>query len=146
MSVRPITVVGAPLIARYRRQLSFGAVGIGVMAVGFALLFVLVHLLGVSPHLAYFAQAVVSVELSFLLSRYWTWGDRRGSTRSAVWREWRMFHASRVVSVPANQALFSLLVVGGAGVFTANTICIGLTSVVNYLVGHHLVFGPRDDA
>ncbi|HET6508483.1 MAG TPA: GtrA family protein [Baekduia sp.] len=133
------------LATRYRRQLSFGVVGAGVMAVGFLILLLLTGPAGVSPHVAYLVQAVVSVELSFALSRYWTWGDRRGRTRSAALREWRRFHASRVVSVPANQALFSLLIVSGAGVWLSNAICIALTTAVNWLVGHHLVFGPDED-
>jgi putative flippase GtrA len=128
------------LASRYGRQLSFGAVGLTVMAVGFAVLGVLTHV-GVSPHVAYAIQAVISVELSFVLSRYWTWRDRRGRSRAAVAREWRRFHASRIVTIPANQALFSLLIVAGASVWSSNAICIALTTLVNWLVGHHVVFG-----
>jgi putative flippase GtrA len=130
------------LASRYRRQLSFGVVGVAVMAVGFAVLVVLVDGLGVSPPLAYFVQAIISVELSFALSRYWTWRDRRGATRSEAWGEWRRFHGSRLVSIPANQALFSVLVMTGSSVWAANATCIALTTIVNWLVGHHLVFGP----
>jgi putative flippase GtrA len=135
----------ATLAARYRRQLSFGVVGAGVMAVGFLILLLLTGPGGVSPHVAYLVQAVVSVELSFVLSRYWTWADRRGRTRRAAVREWRRFHASRVVSMPANQALFSLLILSSASVWMANAVCIGLTTAVNWLVGHHLVFGADDE-
>lgn len=133
------------LATRYRRQLSFAFVGAGVMAVGFLVLFVLTGPAGVSPHLAYLIQAIVSVELSFVLSRYWTWGDRRGRTRSEALREWRRFHASRVISMPANQALFSLLILSSAGVWLANAICIALTTAVNWAVGHHLVFGATSE-
>lgn len=132
------------LATRYRRQLSFGVVGAGVMAVGFLTLLLLTGPAGVSPHLAYLIQAVISVELSFVLSRYWTWSDRRGHTRAAAVREWRRFHASRVVSMPANQALFSLLILSSASVWLANAICIVLTTTVNWLVGHHLVFGAGE--
>lgn len=132
------------LATRYRRQLSFGVVGVTVMAAGFLTLLLLVQVAGIDPHLAYLVQALVSVELSFVMSRYWTWRDRRGRTPAAVAREWRRFHASRIVSIPANQALFSLLVVSGATIWTANALCIALTTTVNWLVGHHLVFGPGD--
>jgi putative flippase GtrA len=132
------------LATRYRRQLSFGVVGVTVMAVGFLTLLLLVHVAGVSPHAAYFVQAVVSIELSFVLSRYWTWRDRRGRARGGAAREWRRFHASRIISFPANQALFSVLVLSGASIWTGNAVCIALTTVVNWLVGHHLVFGPGD--
>jgi putative flippase GtrA len=140
-----VTAVPASAVAfatRYRRQLSFGVVGAVVMAVGFLVLLGLVELAGVNPHVAYVLQAVVSVELSFVLSRSYTWRDRRGASRTAALREWRRFHASRIVSVPANQGLFSLLIIAGGAVAVANVICIALTTVVNWLVGHHLVFGP----
>lgn len=133
------------LATRYRRQLSFGVVGASVMAIGFLLLLVLTGPLGLNPHVAYLIQAVVSVELSFVLSRYWTWADRRGRTWPAISREWRRFHASRIVSIPANQGLFSLLIVGGASVWGANAVCVALTTAVNWLVGHHLVFGAEDE-
>ncbi|MET0603813.1 MAG: GtrA family protein [Baekduia sp.] len=133
------------LATRYRRQLSFGVVGITVMAVGFLILLVLTGPVGLSPHVAYLIQAIVSVQLSFVLSRYWTWEDRRGRTRAAALREWRRFHVSRVVTVPANQALFSLLILSSASVWMANAICIALTTIVNWLVGHHLVFGAGDE-
>jgi putative flippase GtrA len=133
------------LASRYRRQLSFGVVGVSVMALGFLILLLLTGPAGLSPHVAYLIQAVVSVQLSFLLSRYWTWEDRRGRTRAAALREWRRFHASRIVTMPANQALFSLLILSSASVWMANAICIALTTVVNWVVGHHLVFGAGDE-
>jgi putative flippase GtrA len=143
-----VTALPASALAfatRYRRQLSFGVVGASVMAAGFLLLLVLTGPLGVNPHLAYLIQALISVELSFVLSRYWTWADRRGRTWPAVSREWRRFHASRIVSIPANQGLFSLLIISGASVWMSNAVCVVLTTAVNWLVGHHLVFGAGDD-
>jgi putative flippase GtrA len=143
--VTPLQAGALAFATRYRRQLSFGVVGVSVMALGFLILLVLTGPVGLSPHVAYLIQAVVSVELSFVLSRYWTWEDRRGRTRAAALREWRRFHASRIVTVPANQALFSLLILSSASVWMANAICIALTTVVNWLVGHHLVFGADDE-
>lgn len=119
-----------------RRTVSFAAVGLGVMALGYALLFVLVTLLGCSAHVAYFIQALVSVELNFVLNRRLTWGDRRGDAR----REWLRFHASRVVTIPLNQALFSLLTVIGLNYVLANTVCLAFTFAVNYAVSHFWVF------
>jgi putative flippase GtrA len=129
---------------RFRRELSFAAVGLGVMAVGFATLLILVRRFGVNPHLAYLIQAVLSVELSFVLSRYWTWGDRRGSSVREGTGEWLRFHASRCISMPANQAMFSLLIFAGAGLVAANAVCLAITSVFNYFVSHRLVFTHGD--
>jgi putative flippase GtrA len=121
-----------------RRTLSFAAVGLGVMAVGYLVLLVLVEGFGLSAHLAYFCQALVSVELNFALNRRLTWGDSR--EHNSAKRQWLRFHASRLVTIPANQALFSLLAVAGVGYVAANTVCLGLTFLVNYAVAHFWVF------
>lgn len=132
------------LIGRYRRQLSFAAVGLLVMAVGFVVLAVLIGPCGMNAHLAYLVQALVSVELSFLLSRYWTWRDRRASSRADTGREWLRFHTSRMLSIPANQALFSVLLISGCNALVANGWCVTATTVFNYSVSHRLVFHGKE--
>jgi putative flippase GtrA len=128
-------VTAAP---KARRSLSYAGVGLAVMALGYAILFALVDGLGWSAHLAYFVQALVSVELNFLLNRRVTWGDRR--ELSSTKRQWARFHASRVVTIPANQALFSLLTAAGSSFVLANTVCLGLTFLVNYVIANFWVF------
>lgn len=128
------------VIAPRRRTASFATVGAGVMAAGYLVLFVLVDGLGWSAHLAYLVQAIVSVELNFALNRRLTWGDRRGL--SSARRQWLRFHASRVVTIPANQALFSALTLAGAGYLIANSVCLALTLLVNFVVAHKWVFKP----
>lgn len=132
------------LMSRYRRQLSFAAVGLFVMALGFVMLAVLIGPCGVNAHLAYLVQAVVSVQLSFLLSRYWTWRDRRASSRSDMGREWLRFHTSRLLSIPANQALFSVLLLSGCNALVANGWCVTATTIFNYSVSHRLVFHGKE--
>lgn len=132
------------LMSRYRRQLSFAAVGLLVMAFGFAMLAVLIGPCAVNAHLAYLVQAVVSVQLSFLLSRYWTWRDRRASSPIGVGGEWLRFHSSRLLSIPANQALFSLLLVSGCNPLVANGWCVTATTFFNYSVSHRLVFHGKE--
>jgi putative flippase GtrA len=142
---RPLVFTSArELMNRYRRQLSFAVVGLLVMAFGFVMLAVLIGPCGINPHLAYLVQALVSVELSFLLSRYWTWRDRRASSRGDVGREWLRFHTSRLLSIPANQALFSLLLVSGCDALVANGWCVTATTVFNYSVSHRLVFHGKE--
>jgi putative flippase GtrA len=124
----------------------FAIVGGAVMVAGAVLLVVLVELLGVDPHIAYLIQAIVSIEVSFALSRWWTWADRRAVGRRPVAGEWLRFHSSRVLTVPANQGLFSLLLGVGVGYFAANAIGIAVSSAVNFLVSHHLVFLSKEGA
>ena len=123
----------------------FAVVGGGVMAAGALLLVALVELAGLNPHLAYLIQAIFSIELSFVLSRWWTWSDRRAAGRRRAAGEWLRFHSSRAVTVPANQGLFSLLVGVGVGYLAANAIGIAIASVVNFLVAHHLVFLSKEE-
>lgn len=134
----------AVALSRRLRIGRFAVVGGVVMAAGALLLVCLVELLGVDPQLAYFIQAVFSIETSFVLSRWWTWADRRALTRRKVLGEWLRFHSSRVLTVPANQALFALLVSVGVGYLAATGIGIALSSVVNFLVAHTLVFHSKE--
>jgi len=136
----------APRRSRRLRVGRFAVVGGVVMVAGAALLVALVELLHVNPHHAYFIQAVFSIETSFALSRWWTWADRRAVGRGPIAAEWLRFHSSRVLTLPANQALFSLLVSLGVGYFGANAIGIAVSSVVNFLVAHHFVFQPKEGA
>jgi putative flippase GtrA len=124
----------------------FALVGVAVMVAGALLLVALVELAGLSPHLAYLIQAVFSIEASFVLSRWWTWADRRAAGRRSVAGEWLRFHSSRALTVPANQGLFSLLVGVGVGYLAANAIGIAVAGTVNFLVAHHLVFRSKEDA
>ncbi len=122
----------------------FAVVGGVVMVAGALLLVCLIELLHVNAHVAYFIQAVFSIEASFVLSRWWTWADRRAVTRPTVVGEWLRFHSSRLLTVPANQALFSLLVSVGVGYLAATGIGIAIASVVNFLVAHTLVFQSKE--
>jgi putative flippase GtrA len=136
-TVELVAPAAAAAPARGRREASFAVVGVGVMGVGYAVLLGLVAA-GWTPHIAYLVQAVVCVELNFVLNRQLTWRDRRGD--GSLRGQWTRFHASRLVTVPGNQALFSALTVLGAPVWASNTVCIAVTTVVNYVVAHRWVF------
>ena len=58
------------------RLVVFGANGINVFAVGLLIQVILVRYAGMGPVTSYIAQTILSVQLSFLLSRYLTWRDR----------------------------------------------------------------------
>lgn len=128
------------LLAKHRRKLVFGAVGVSVMLFSFVQLWIMMDLLGMPTWLAYAIQTVVSVELNFVLNYAITWRDRREEV--SFWRAFSVFHATRIgLTIPLNQVLFVLQVdVLHWPFWLAQGICIGLTTVLNYVVGDKLVF------
>jgi putative flippase GtrA/glycosyltransferase involved in cell wall biosynthesis len=134
----------APLIAR--RAVSFGLVGGFVALVGFVILYVLVEQVGLNKNLAYFIQAVVSIELNFFLNRTVTWRDRRGAGFASFFGMWARFHLTRVVTVALNQVLFGAFVYIGINYLVANGLCIIIVMIINFLVGDRFVFRSRPAA
>jgi putative flippase GtrA len=124
------------------RVSAFAAVGLGVTALSFGTLALLIEVLGWSPHVAYVAQAAVSIEANFLLNRRITWGDRRHN--GAVWCQWVRFHSSRAATVPVNQAGFSALTLAGIPFWAANAVCIVAAAGFNFLTAHVWVFRRAD--
>lgn len=126
------------LLAKFKRKLIFGSVGIFVMLVGYATLFVCIDVLRWSPSVAYAIQAVVSIELNFVLSYLITWRDRREDT---MWGAFRRFHSVRLLlTVPLNQVLFNGLVRVGMNYLIANSLCITMAMVINYVLNDRFVF------
>jgi putative flippase GtrA/glycosyltransferase involved in cell wall biosynthesis len=134
----------APLVAR--RAVSFGLVGGFVALVGFVILYVLVEYVGLNKNLAYFIQAVVSIELNFFLNRSVTWRDRRGVGFVSFLGMWTRFHLSRIVTVALNQVLFGAFVYIGINYLVANGLCIVIVMIINFLVGDRFVFRSRPTA
>lgn len=141
-----------------KRKVLFAAVGITVMLLSFVELWVMTALLGMTAWLAYAIQTVISVELNFIGNWLITYGDRRNE--NSIWRSLLLFHLSRSISIPFNQALFMLQVhwlpmwqwvailnmswineVFGSGVLLANAVCIAATTILNWLLGDKFVFG-----
>lgn len=125
------------------RAFSFGLVGGFVALVGFVLLYVLVQYVGLNKNLAYFIQAIVSIELNFFLNRSVTWRDRRGSGVGAFVSVWARFHLTRVFTIALNQALFALFVFIGIHYLIANALCIIVVMVINFFVGDMFIFRSR---
>jgi putative flippase GtrA len=67
--------VPASLGAR-KRLVTFAANGLLVFVLGVAVQWALIHRLGMGNVSSYMVKSVLSVQLTFLLSRYLTWGDR----------------------------------------------------------------------
>jgi succinoglycan biosynthesis protein ExoA len=119
-----------------RRKIQFAAIGLTAMAVSYGSLYLLVDICHVNAIAAYIVQAVLAIEVNFILNSKLTWSDRDGG----FWRTWWRFHATRVVMVPLNQILFTGLVWTGVNYLIANTICIAATMVINYMLGDRFIF------
>ena len=122
------------------RKISFAAIGgLGVIA-SYVLLWIGVSLLDLKPWIAYLVQAIIVIECNFFLNRHLTWRDRRDS--SSLVRSWLKFHGIRaLVTIPLNQALFSILtVVFGWHYVLANTLCIAVATIFNYVTSDKFVF------
>lgn len=134
----------ASLVAR--RAVSFGLVGGFVALVGFVILYVLVEYVSLNKNLAYFIQAIVSIELNFFLNRSVTWRDRRGIGFVSFLGMWARFHLTRVVTVALNQVLFGAFVYIGINYLVANGLCIVIVMIINFFVGDRFVFRSRPAA
>jgi putative flippase GtrA/GT2 family glycosyltransferase len=136
-----------PLIEQFKqhqRVISFGFIGVSVMILGFILLYTLVDILGMDENLAYFIQAVFSIELNFLLNHFFTWGDRRNE--SHAWQvflsRWGKFHITRVVTALLSQIVFSLLIFF-VHYLVANGICVVIAMIFNFVTSEKYVFSSR---
>lgn len=125
------------LFAKFKRKLIFGSIGIFVMLVGYATLYLCVDVLHWNPSVAYAIQAVVSIELNFVLNYKITWRDRRDVS---IWRMLGRFHVSRIVTIPLNQVMFNALIWAHVNYLIANTLCIVLVTMFNFVVGDKFTF------
>jgi putative flippase GtrA/GT2 family glycosyltransferase len=122
-----------------KRFTIFAFIGGLVFALGLGLQAALTGWLRVPADASYFAQAVVSVQTSFLLNWWFTWSDRTVPFRPALAR----FNVQRVVTIAINQALYALLVWRGVNYLVANVVLTAVFVIINYLAGDQLVFTAR---
>ena len=118
------------------RFTGFAAVGLGVFLTGSALLYGLVSWAHMEAHLAYFLTAIYSIEVNFALNKLVNWRDRPGG----IVRQLVSFHATKVVTIIANQVLFAVLLAKGINYMADMVILTALITVVNYLANDRLVF------
>ncbi len=120
---------------RFRFSL-FALIGGGVLAAGLALQIVLVRYAHLGPDPAYAAQAVFSIELSYLLNRYLTWRDRSAGWWAAAWK----FNVQKLLMTVVNLAAYALLVRLGLQYVIANLVLTAVCTPVNYFAADLLVF------
>ena len=122
------------------RFLLFSAIGGFVFLIGFGLQAWMTSLLHISAILSYLAQAVLSIETSFLLNRWLTWRDRDTPFLRAFVR----FNAQKTITVALNLALYGGLLWLGMNYLVANIVLTALFTVINFVAGDRFVFVPAD--
>ncbi|MGH2583650.1 MAG: GtrA family protein [Dehalococcoidia bacterium] len=82
---------------------------------------------------------LLSAQLNFALSRWFTWGDRR---KLGPARRWLAFHGSIAGTALLNQCVFVVAQVATPDL-VASALGIGAAAVVNFLLQDRLVFRGR---
>lgn len=123
---------------RGARFVVFSGIGGAVFFIGLGLQAVLTGRWHVLPIVSYLIQAVVSVEMSFLLNRWLTWRDRG----IPFWLSFARFNVQKAVTIALNLALYAALLRLGMNYLVANVTLTAVFTVVNYVAGDRLVFIP----
>jgi putative flippase GtrA/GT2 family glycosyltransferase len=114
----------------------FALIGGLVFFAGLALQVVLVRYANAGADWSYAAQAIFSIELSYLLNRFLTWRDRAAGFWTAAWK----FNAQKLLMTVINLAAYALLVRAGMEYILANVVLTAIFTPVNYFAADLLVF------
>ena len=144
MSTSGITLTGP--IGHRARFAAFCAIGAFLFWFGIGLQMLLTGGWHLSAVVSFAIQGVLSVELSFLLNRYWTWRSEPVS----FWRAWRRFNGQKALVSLLNLLVYAGLLRLGVNYLVANLATTALFTAVNYAGAHVWVFradssglGPR---
>jgi putative flippase GtrA/GT2 family glycosyltransferase len=136
MSIREIHITRP---ADHRaRFLKFSVVGAALFWLGIGLQALLTGEWHVGAATSFAVQGVISVELSYLANRYWTWRTEPVS----FWRAWRRFNAQKIVASLANLGVYLVLLRLGVNYLAANVLTTAVFAVVNYAGAHYWAFRP----
>lgn len=125
------------LIRRHgARFASFSVIGGGIFVAGLLLQAGLTSGLHVPSLASYITQAVLSVEASYFLNRWFTWKEARTPFRSSFFR----FNLQKVVTITANLILYAFLLKLGVEYLLDNVLLTILFTFVNYIGADKLVF------
>jgi putative flippase GtrA/GT2 family glycosyltransferase/4-amino-4-deoxy-L-arabinose transferase-like glycosyltransferase len=117
----------------------FALIGGLVFIAGLALQVGLVRYANIGADWSYAAQAIFSIELSYLLNRYLTWRDRSAGFWAAAWK----FNAQKLLMTVVNLTAYALLVRAGMEYIVANVVLTAIFTPVNYFAADLLVFVRR---
>jgi putative flippase GtrA len=118
------------------RLTSFSVVGAFVFIAGLLFQVALVRYAGMGADLSYAAQAVFSIELSYVANRYVTWHGRESGFWTAAWK----FNVQKLLMTVVNMTAYALLVHFGMQYVVANIVLTAIFTPVNYVASHVLVF------
>jgi putative flippase GtrA len=136
MSIREIIFTGP---AGHRaRFTAFGVIGAALFWLGLGLQALLTGAWHLGAVTSFLVQGVISVELSFVANRHWTW--RREHV--PFWRAWRRFNGQKTLTILANLALYAVMLRAGINYLAANVATTALFTVVNYAGAHWWAFRP----
>jgi GT2 family glycosyltransferase len=125
------------LFAHVRKFTSFSLIGAFVLVAGIGVQWALVRRAG--PDLSYAGQAVFSIELSYVLNRWLTWGDRQVAS-SASLLKWNVQRLT--MTVPNYLGYAALIRFAHLNWLAANLGVTAVFVVVNYVLGDRWSFAP----
>jgi putative flippase GtrA len=118
------------------RFAAFCAIGAFLFWFGIGLQMLLTGDWHLSAVISFAVQGVLSVELSYVLNRYWTWR----SEPVPFWQAWRRFNGQKVVVSLLNLMVYAGMLRLGVNYLAANLATTALFTTVNYIGAHVWVF------
>jgi putative flippase GtrA len=115
-----------------KRLVAFGASGLLVFALGVVVQWALIHRLGMSSVSSYVVKSVLSVQLTFLLSRYLTWGDRNLALLPALVR----WNIQQLVITSLGVGLYTGLGHFGMNCLAGNIAVAVIFTPTSFVAGH----------
>jgi putative flippase GtrA len=122
------------------RFASFSAIGGFVFLLGLGFQALLVQMCHVGSLPSYLAQGFLSIEVSFLLSYYWTWRD----IKSPFWRTCGKFNVQKILATIANVLVYTGLIAVHINYLVANIITTIIFTAINYVFGNRWTFVPSE--
>jgi putative flippase GtrA len=115
-----------------KRLVIFAANGLLVFVLGVAVQWALIHRLGMGNVSSYIAKSVLSVQLTFLLSRYLTWGDRDIALLAALVR----WNVQQLVITGLGVGLYIGLDHLGTNYIAGNVAVAVIFTPTSFVIGH----------
>jgi putative flippase GtrA len=114
------------------RLVIFATNGVNVFAAGLLIQVILVRYAGMGHVSSYIAQTIVSVQMSFLLSRFLTWGDRKMAILPALAK----FNMQQLIVTGLGMAGYAGLEQLGMNYIVANVAVTAVLTPVSFLSSH----------
>ena len=122
-----------------KRLVTFAANGLLVFVLGVAVQWALIHRLGMGNISSYMVKSVLSVQLTFLLSRYLTWGDRDIALLPAMAR----WNVQQLVITGLGIGLYIGLDHFGINYIAGNVAVAVIFTPTSFVIGHYWSMAER---